>query len=73
MTTPNRLQLHWNEIKPLLLKRWPLLTESDLKYIDCEFDRLVEIVRQRYDGPVVTVKEADIRQEVLEMLKKMEL
>ena len=72
MTTPNRLQVNWNRIKPLILKKWDRLTEYDLQYIDTEFDRLVTIVKQRYDEPIVTVKEADIRQAVLEMLEKVE-
>ena len=72
MTTPNRLDTHWNEIRPLLLKKWPLLNEADLDFIDGEFDRLVELVRQRYDDPVITVKEANIRQEVLNLLAELE-
>lgn len=73
MTTPNRLQVNWNRIKPLILKKWDLLTDLDLQYIDGEFDRLVDIVKQRYDEPVITVKEADIRQAILEMLQKLEI
>ncbi len=72
MTTPNRLQVNWNRMKPLILKKWDRLTELDLQYIDTEFDRLVDIVKQRYDEPIITVKEADIRQEVLDMLEKVE-
>jgi hypothetical protein len=72
MTTPNRLETHWEEIKPLLRQKWDRLTESDLDFIDCEFDRLVQVVKQRYDEPVQTVKEAHIRQAVLEMLNQLE-
>jgi len=72
MTTPNRLEINWEKIKPLLLQRWPRLTPADLDYIDCEFDRLVEVVKQRYDDPIQTVKEANVRHQVLEMLKQFE-
>ena len=72
MSTPNRLQTHWEAMRPLLLEKWDRLTETDLDFVDGEFDRLVELVRQRYDGPVVTVKEADIRQEVLNLLSLVE-
>jgi len=72
MPTPNRMETHWTQIRPLLLNRWNRLTEADLDYVDGEFDRLVELVRQRYDEPVVTVKEADIRQEVLQILNQVE-
>lgn len=72
MTTPNRLEINWEKIKPLILLRWPRLTRADLDAIDCEFDRLVEAVKQRYDDPVQTVKEAHVRHEVLAMLKEIE-
>lgn len=72
MTTPNRLQSHWNQMKPLILERWPSLTEADLKDVDCEFDRLVTLIKERYDEPILTVKEAHIREEVLQMLKTIE-
>jgi hypothetical protein len=72
MTTPNRLETHWNELRPLLLKKWDRLTESDLDEVDAEFDRLVELVKQRYDDPVITAKEANIRQAVLDMLGEVE-
>ena len=72
MTTPNRLETHWEEIKPLLLQKWDRLNESDLNFIDAEFDRLVQVVKQRYDEPVQTVKEAHIRQAVLDMISELE-
>jgi hypothetical protein len=72
MTTPNRLETHWNELRPLLLKKWDRLTPSDLDYVDAEFDRLVELVKQRYDDPVITAKEANIRQVVLDLLAEVE-
>ncbi|MFO1518736.1 MAG: hypothetical protein U1F57_03585 [bacterium] len=72
MSTPNRMETFWKEMRPLLLKKWERLTDSDLDYIDGEFDRLVKVVRQRYDDPVITVKEAHIRQAVLDLLTQVE-
>ncbi len=72
MTVPNRLQEHWNKMRPLILREWGRLTESDLDAVNGEFDRLVEMVKQRYDGPVITVREADIRYKVLQLLKEVE-
>lgn len=72
MSTPNRLESHWKQLKPLLLEKWDRLTEADLEYIDAEFDRLVDVVKQRYDGPVKTVPEEMIRYEALMMLKGIE-
>lgn len=72
MTTPNRLESHWKQIKPLILKKWDRLTEADLDYIDAEFDRLVDVVKQRYDGPVKTISEENIRYDALKMLREFE-
>ena len=72
MSVPNRLQVHWKQMKPRLLAHWPKLTPSDLDYTEGEFDRLVSLVKQRYDDPIISVKEADIRAEVLKMLSAME-
>lgn len=72
MTTPNRLESHWKELKPLILKKWDRLTESDLDFVDAEFDRLVDVVKQRYDGPVKTISEEIIRYDALKMLKGLE-
>lgn len=71
MSTPNRLESHWKELKPMILKKWDRLTESDLDYIDAEFDRLVDLVKQRYDGPVKTISEEIIRYNALKMLQKL--
>ncbi|GEM_PF-2364009 len=71
MATPNRIENHWKQLKPLFLKRWDRLTESDLDYVDCEFDRLVDVVKQRYDGPVKTLSEEVIRNDVLQMIQDL--
>lgn len=72
MPIPNRLQTRWKEISPLLLKKWDRLTKADLEKVEGEFDRLVEVIKQRYDGPIHTLSEEAIRYEVLEMLKHIE-
>lgn len=71
MTTPNRLESHWKQLKPMILRKWDRLTEADLDYIDAEFDRLVDVVKQRYDGPVKTVSEEIIRFDALKMLQEL--
>ena len=72
MPTPNRLETHWEKIKPLILKKWNRLSNSDFDYIDCEFDRLVEVVQQRYNGPVYTVSEENVRYDLLKLLAELE-
>jgi len=72
MSTLNRLQTHWEILKPRILKEWTQLTDADLDYTEGEFDRLVEVIKQRYDGPVYKVSEEVIRYVVLQMLKEIE-
>ncbi len=72
MSTLNRLQTHWKTLNPRILKEWNRLTDSDLEYTEGEFDRLVEVIKQRYDGPVYKVSEEVIRYVVLQMLKEVE-
>jgi hypothetical protein len=70
--TPNRLEENWSRIQPLILKEWSLLTESDLEIVDGRFDRLVEIVRQRYGGRVEIIQEAAIRNTLNCLLQQIE-
>ena len=70
--TPNRLEDNWEKIKPLILKEWDLLNEADLEYIDREFNRLVQVIRQRYGGRVEIVQEAAIRDALNALLAKVE-
>lgn len=72
MSTPNRLESHWKALRPMILKKWDRLTEADLDYIDAEFDRLVDVVKQRYDGPVKTISEEVIRYDALKMVRQLE-
>lgn len=70
--TPNRLDDNWDRIKPLILKEWDRLSGADLEYIDTEFDRLVEVIRERYGGRVEIIQEAAIRDRLNELLAQVE-
>jgi hypothetical protein len=70
--TPNRMEDHWQELKPLLKKEWGQLGDADLQYIDKEFDRLVEVIRQHYGGRVEIVQEASIRDRLNQLLQQVE-
>jgi hypothetical protein len=71
--TPNRMEDHWLSLKPLLKKEWSQLSDADLLYIDKEFDRLVEVIRQRYGGRVEIVQEAAIRDRLNQLLQQLEV
>ena len=70
--TPNRLEVHWSQIRPRILKEWELLTEEDLERSDKEFDRLVELIRRRYGGRVEIIQEAAIRDALNRILATLE-
>ncbi len=46
--TPNRMQKHWDAVKPYLKREWPRLTDVDLEQIDGEYDRLIGKVHELY-------------------------
>ena len=69
--TPNRLETHWNAISPLVLEKWKKLNQADLDLIDAHFDRLVEILRQRYGGRAEIIQEAAIRDDLNQILQRL--
>ncbi len=69
--TPNRLEDNWTKLKPLLLQEWDQLSEADLMATDCRFDKLVEVIRQRYGGRLEIIQEAKIRDILNEMLHRV--
>jgi len=70
--TPNRMEDHWDKLKPLLQKEWDLLNDADLQFIDKRFDFLVDLIRQRYGGRANIIQEASIRDRVNQMLQDLE-
>lgn len=45
---PNRLEQHWEAIKPQILKDWDILTQEDLEHSGPHFDRVLELIQTRY-------------------------
>lgn len=70
--TPNRMEVHWKALKPLIRQEWDRLTDADLDYVDCRFDRLVEMIRQHYGGRAEIVQEAAIRDKLNEFFARLE-
>ena len=70
--TPNRLEDHWSDIRPILLKEWDLLTEEDLDRNGMRFDHLVSLIRRRYGGRVEIIQEAAIRDALNRILRSFE-
>ncbi|MCP5468148.1 MAG: hypothetical protein H7A32_02635 [Deltaproteobacteria bacterium] len=70
--TLNRMEENWLQLAPLIQKEWNRLSQADLDYIDTEYDRLVEIVRQRYGGRKEIIQEAAIRTRLNSLLASIE-
>lgn len=70
--TPNRLETHWTEIKPLVLKEWPALTEADLENTGKQFDKLVDVIRENCGGRAGIIQEAAIRTHLTKILDSWE-
>lgn len=74
MGLPNRLQKNWGAMVPRILNHWTELTESDLVSVEGEFDRLVEVIRERSKpGRSHITVEAKIRDWLLQTLSAIEL
>lgn len=71
-TTQNRIQTYWPEVKKLIQREWPLLTEVDLEEIDGEYDRLIRKVKELYNGPIEIMQEAPIRGKLQRFLNDLE-
>jgi len=69
--TLNRLETNWSRILPILLQQWPLLNAEDLNWVAGHFDRLVEVIRNRYGGRVEIVQEAAIRDTLNQILAEL--
>ncbi|OGQ21849.1 MAG: hypothetical protein A3I05_00240 [Deltaproteobacteria bacterium RIFCSPLOWO2_02_FULL_44_10] len=73
MAMPNRLEASWEILKPRILQKWDKLAEPDLKQVNGQFGKLVEVIRKRYKpkrSPITV--EAKIYDWVLEQLKEIE-
>ena len=44
---PNRLQTHWDILKPKIMQAW-VLSADELANVDGNFDNLVHLIRQRH-------------------------
>lgn len=69
--TPNRLESQWERLGPLILQEWNLLTPADLDFIEGRFDRLVEVIRQRYGGRIEIIQEAALRDTLNQILDRL--
>lgn len=70
--TTNRMQSHWEAVKPFLKTEWPKLTDVDFEEIDGEYDRLIHKVRELYHGNEEIMQEAAIKGKIQRFLNDLE-
>lgn len=69
----NRLERHWESIKPQVLSYWGDLSPYDLIDVEGRFDRLVEVIRKKcMPQRSHMVVEAAIRDWLIERIKELE-
>lgn len=71
MSTPNRMQAHWNEVEVFIRKEWPRLTPTAVKNIRGNFDRFLKCLKDTYNNfPLEEAKARDKLQNFLNTLRE---
>ncbi len=70
MTTPNRLQTHWNEAKTFIKKEWPKISDTALHRINGDFDTFLKYLKETYNN--FPLEEARARDKLQRFLNALE-
>ncbi len=63
----------WDEMVPKIADKWDRLTNRDLAGVGGDFDRMVELIRQRYSPSRSKLSiEAEIRDWVVDRIDELE-
>ncbi len=71
-TTPNRMQEHWETVRPFLQREWPRLTEADLDEVAGQYDRLIHKIKRLYHGGEEIMLEAAIKSKLQRFFNQVE-
>lgn len=70
---PTRLERNWDLIRPLILRKWEVLSDYDLMAVEGRFDRLVEVIRKRCMPTRSALSiEAEIKDWILNCIENLE-
>lgn len=50
MSTPNRMQVYWSQVKFFIKKEWPKLSDSAVNNINGDFDKFLEYLKETYNN-----------------------
>lgn len=70
MSTPNRMQTHWSELRNFIKKQWPKISDSQLTIINGDFDRFLKVLQELYDN--FPLEEARARNKIQDFLNSLE-
>lgn len=70
MTTPNRMQAHWEQVAGFIKKEWPLLSDTAIRRINGNFDLFLEYLGETYDN--FPLEEARARDKIQRFLNSLE-
>lgn len=70
MTTPNRLETHWNEVKKFIKNEWPDLSDTALQRINGNYDLFLKYLKEAYDN--FPLEEAKARDKLQRFLNKLD-
>ena len=72
MSTPTRLESNWEKVSVHFKERWPLLCQTDLDQINGNYDTLIATLKRIYGRGKTIILEADIRDQVNEIIYKLD-
>ncbi|OGQ08991.1 MAG: hypothetical protein A3G32_09105 [Deltaproteobacteria bacterium RIFCSPLOWO2_12_FULL_40_28] len=70
MTTPNRMQDHWESVKKFIHHEWPLLSETTVEDINGDFDKFLEYLKEYYNN--FPFEEAKARNKLQRFINSLE-
>ncbi len=72
MSTSNRLQTHWSEVKKYIKKEWPLLSDTAVGRIHGNYDVFLKYLKESYGNfPLEEAKARDKLQRFLNNLDRV--
>ncbi|MBX7147618.1 hypothetical protein K1X76_00910 [bacterium] len=70
MTTPNRMQEHWSDLKIYIKQEWPRFSDATIENVNGDFDRFLKHLKDLYNN--FPLEEAKARSKIQAYLNHLE-
>lgn len=50
MSTPNRIQTHWDKVSGFIKQEWPKFSDTTLKNINGDYDQFLKYLKDLYNN-----------------------